>query len=365
VPKAIDAHDISMLNRIILTVKQAFPSRTKRRKVLNAIVKPVARALGFNVPADVSVGKEFGTEQEREFAGLITASEEAGTKYWESIANLLKIKTALFLSDPRQRLVFPRFERPVVSILIVTYNKSEYTFQCLETIKAYSDVPYELIIVDNASTDRTTGLLERIENATIIRNNDNVGFLRACNQGAQAAKGEFILFLNNDTQVSPNWLSRLVETARSYPGCGAVGARLVFPSGRLQEAGSTVLSNGVTCGQGRNSNPLSPDYCSVKEAEYCSGACLLVRKDLFSRLGGFDERYSPAYYEDVDLCFGIRKLGYKVVVEPEVQVLHYEFGSGSFGKAYELSIENRKKFTEKWAAELKGSHETGRLTDIK
>src|SRR3972149_3382598 len=345
-----------MLNRIILTVERAFPSRTKRRRVLNSIVKPVARAIGLSVPADVPIENHCSTVSERDFAGLITASEGLGKSYWESIVNLLKIKTELFLSDPAQRLAFPSFERPVVSILIVTFNKAEYTFQCLETIKAHSDVPYELIIVDNASTDDTTGLLERLENATVIRNTGNAGFLRACNQGARSARGEFILFLNNDTQVSPNWLEKLVATARSYPSCGAVGAKLVFPTGRLQEAGSTVLSNGVTRGRGRNSNPLSPDYCSVKEAEYCSGACLLVRKDLFSGLGGFDERYSPAYYEDVDLCFGIRKLGYKVVVEPEVQVLHYEFGSGSFGKAYELSLENRKKFTEKWDAELKGSH---------
>ena len=345
-----------MLNRIILTVEQAFPSRTRRRKVLNAIIKPVARAIGYNVPADVPIENECSTEKERKFARLIKASEKSGKRYWKSIADLLRIKMALFLSDPRQRLVFPRFDRPVVSILIVTFNKCEYTFQCLETIRAYSDVPYELVIVDNASTDDTTGLLERLENATVIRNRENAGFLRACNQGADAARGEFLLLLNNDTQVPPNWLEKLVATARSYPSCGAVGAKLVFPTGRLQEAGSTVLSNGVTRGRGRNSNPLSPDYCSVKEAEYCSGACLLVRKDLFSGLGGFDERYSPAYYEDVDLCFGIRKLGYKVVVEPEVQVLHYEFGSGSFGKVYELSLENRKRFTEKWAVELKGSH---------
>jgi len=346
-----------MLNWIILTVERAFPSRTKRRRVLNSIVKPVARAIGLSVPADVPIENHCSTVSERDFAGLITASEGLGKSYWESIVNLLKIKTELFLSDPAQRLAFPSFERPVVSILIVTFNKAEYTFQCLETVKAYSDVPYELIIVDNGSADGTKSLLERIENATVIRNSGNAGFLRACNQGAQTARGEFILFLNNDTQVAPNWLGRLVEAARGYPACGAVGAKLVFPSGRLQEAGNTVLSNGVTHGIGRNANPLSPGFLSVKEVEYCSGACLLVRKDLFTRLGGFDERYSPAYYEDVDLCFGIRKLGYKVIVQPGVQVLHYEFGSGSFGKAYELSLENRKKFIEKWAAELMGFQE--------
>lgn len=345
-----------MLNRIILTVEQAFPSRTRRRRVLNAIVKPAARAFGFNVPPDAVIVSECSAGAERDFSRLITASEGIGTRYWESIVNLLRIKTELFLADPRQRLVLPAFERPVVSILMVTYNKAEYTYQCLETIKAHSDVPYELVIVDNASSDGTANLLDRIENATVIRNRENVGFLKACNQGAQTVKGEYILFLNNDTQVPPNWLNRLVETLRSYPSCGAVGAKLVFPNGRLQEAGCTVLEDGVTRGNGRNSNPLNPDFCSVKEMDYCSGACLLVRKDLFTRLGWFDERYSPAYYEDADLCFGIRKLGYKVVIQPEVQVIHYEFGSGSFGKAYELSLENRKKFMEKWATELKGAH---------
>src|SRR3972149_1728968 len=159
-----------MLNWIILTVERAFPSRTKRRRVLNSIVKPVARAIGF--------------------------------------------------SGPAQRLAFPSFERPVVSILIVTFNKAEYTFQCLETVKAYSDVPYELIIVDNGSADGTKSLLERIENATVIRNSGNAGFLRACNQGAQTARGEFILFLNNDTQVAPNWLRGGLEGGKGGPPSG-------------------------------------------------------------------------------------------------------------------------------------------------
>ncbi|MBI5586988.1 MAG: glycosyltransferase family 2 protein [Deltaproteobacteria bacterium] len=272
--------------------------------------------------------------------------------YWESILNLLKIKTELFLADPDSVLEFPKFEAPVVSILLVTYNRAEYTFQCLETVKAHSDVPYEVIIVDNASADQTRALLDRVKNITVLKNDENAGFLKACNQGVKQAKGKHILFLNNDTQVGPRWLTELVSTMETYPDCGAVGAKMIMPDGRLQEAGSIIWRDGSTTCYGRGANPFAPEFSHVREVDYCGGACLLVRKDLFFELGGFDERYAPAYYEESDLCLGIRRRGRKVVFQPDVSVIHYEYGSGSFKKALKIARTNQGKFLEKWRKSL-------------
>lgn len=264
---------------------------------------------------------------------------------WESLA---RWKLRHFLAHPKGRLSFPRHDEPVVSIIVLTFNKAHLTYQCLESILAHADLPYELVIVDNNSLDETPALLERCENAVIIRNEQNLGFVRGCNQGAKVARGSYLLFLNNDTVVTANWLSSLVATIEGHPRCGAVGCKLVWPNGRLQEAGSVVWADGSTSGYGRGDDPLSPPYCYLREVDYCSGACLLVRRDLFWKLGGFDERYAPAYYEDADLCLGIARLGYRVLFQPAVVVFHHEFGSSSWEAAKSLMEANRQRFREKW-----------------
>lgn len=346
-----------MLNKIILTVEHTFPAGTKRRRLLNAMVKPVAKVFGVPV---IYVQPDMRASECDGFVTLINKAEEiekAGNTYWESIANVLRIKTEIFFANPEGRLVFPQYEKPLVSILIITFNKVEYTFQCLETIKAYSDIPYELIIVDNNSSDSTKYLLERIEHITIIRNRENIGFLKACNQGAAHAKGEFILFLNNDTQVGPNWLEQLVSTARKYPNCGAVGAKLVFPNGKLQEAGSIVWKDGSCTGYGRGDDPFNAEYSYPREVHYCSGALLLTPRELFLRLGKFDNLYEPAYYEEADYCMTLRKNGYRVMYQPVANIIHYEFGSGKRDWAIALQKRNRERFVEKWKDVLASYHE--------
>lgn len=337
--------------RIITIVEYLFPSGTKRRRLVNIPGIPVARLLGFQFP---TLPARMPSAQKHP-AIPISQTGDAGAN-WESIKNFIDLKMQLFLSDHEGTMVFPEFERPVVSILLVTFNKAEYTFQCLETIKAHADIPYEVIIVDNASSDSTIDLINRTKNIKVIKQIENIGFLRGCNQGARDAKGEFILFLNNDTQVGPSFLSKLVDTVRGNPGCGAVGAKLVFPNGLLQEAGSIVWKDGSTMGYGRNDDPFRPEYSYLKQVDYCSGACLLVKKDLFFRLEGFDERFAPAYYEDLDVCFGFKRMGFEVIYQPEVSVVHYEHGSSSFKSASALSVGNRRKFFEKWSNELDKSY---------
>jgi GT2 family glycosyltransferase len=209
-------------------------------------------------------------------------------------------------------------------------------------------------LVDNGSTDETDILCKRLKNVKTIINKENVGFIRGCNQAARQAEGKYLMFLNNDTIVTPQWLSNLVKTMERSSLYGAVGGKLVNLNGQLQEAGSIIWSDGTAMGYGRGDYAFNPEYSYQREVDYCSGACLLVRLDVFRRLGEFDERYAPAYYEDSDLCMGIHKLGYKVIFDPGVMVFHHEFTSiGSFENAKLLMERNRMRFIKKWVNQLK------------
>lgn len=258
-------------------------------------------------------------------------------------------KVTFFLSLDRNRLSFPFYEQPTVSIILLTHNRADLTYDCLETVLAHSDRPYELIIIDNGSRDETGALLDRLAGIGLVRNTENRGFAAGCNQGAELARGKYLLFLNNDTQVTPGWLSGLVDLMDSTPSCGAVGAKLVRPDGSLQEAGSILGPFGEAIGYGRGDHPLKPEYSYVREVDFCSGACLLVRKELFQALGGFDERFSPAYYEDCDLCLGLAHRGYKVLYHPGVTVFHHEYaGSGNGARARRYMAQNRELLFRKW-----------------
>lgn len=274
-------------------------------------------------------------------------------KILETLRFFLQQKLHIFLQNPESVLEFPVFEQPRISILLILYNKAEYTYQCLETIKAHADVPYEIILVDNGSTDATDQLTNKLRNVELIRIPDNVGFLKGCNLGAKRTRGEWILFLNNDTQITPGLLSSLLDTAGKHPDCGAVGGKLIFPDGKLQEAGSILWNDGSAMGYGRGDDPFKPEYSYVKEVDYCSGACMLVNNKIFKSAGMFDDEFSPAYYEEADLSTRIWQLGYKVLYQPSATVIHYEFGSsGSWEEAIQLQIQNREKFISKWKSEL-------------
>nr|WP_060788339.1 glycosyltransferase [Geobacillus zalihae] len=245
-----------------------------------------------------------------------------------------------------------------VSIIIPVYNKLEFTKQCLEGIFRNTNPSlYEIIIVDNASTDGTKAYLNKIasEKITVIKNKSNLGFVEACNQGARVAKGKYLVFLNNDTVPQKNWLKEMIETIESDSCIGIVGAKLIYPTGLLQEAGGIIWSDGTGWNYGRGDIPSRPQYNFVKEVDYCSGACLLIPKELFNRVGGFDRRYSPAYYEDTDLCFSVRALGYKVIYNPRAEVIHYEgitAGTDLSSGMKKYRMINHAKFVDKWRGVL-------------
>ncbi|MFC1850268.1 methyltransferase domain-containing protein [candidate division CSSED10-310 bacterium] len=250
------------------------------------------------------------------------------------------------------KLSFPVHPAPEVSIIIPTFNNVESLHQCLTSIMHYCDVAAELIIIDDCSTDTTPQLLQSIEHIHRIRNEVNLEFIRSCNQGAAKAQGQYLLFVNDDVVATPHSFSAMVKVMKHNKKCGAVGAKLILPNGKLQEAGSIIWPDGSTEGYGRDGNPDEPDYCYQREVDFCSAAFLLVRRDLFQQLKGFDERYVPAYYEDADLCYGIRQLGYKVIYQPEAVVYHREFHSRKASHVMHLMENNKQLFVSKWAPDL-------------
>lgn len=251
-------------------------------------------------------------------------------------------------------ITFPHHDAPETSILLVLYNRAELTLQCLLSILKHQSAPYEVVIVNNASTDETPLLLGRLRGARVVHNQTNLHYLRACNQAARLARGRNLLLLNNDAQLLGDAVAAATQTLDSSPDIGAVGGRVILPDGSLQEAGSIVWRDGSCQGYGRGRAPFAPEFMFRREVDYCSAVFLLTRRDLFLEAGGFDEAFAPAYYEDADYCAALWRKGLRVVYEPRVSVLHYEFASSSApAAALELQARHRRVFAAKHAAWLR------------
>jgi GT2 family glycosyltransferase/glycosyltransferase involved in cell wall biosynthesis len=249
---------------------------------------------------------------------------------------------------------------PLVSIVIPVHNHVDATVACLQAVHANTDTSnIEVIMVDDASTDGTPALLATVDGLTVVRLERNLGFLEAITAGIEPARGTYVHLLNNDTVVQPGWLEALLEVAEGDEHVGAVGSKLVFPNGRLQEAGSVVWCDGTAWNLGYGLEPDAPAFNVRRAVDYCSAASLLVRRAAFDAVGGFDRRYAPAYYEDTDLCFSLRAAGYPVIYEPASVVVHQ--GSLSHVKREDTDASvhtkasmdiNRYIFGAKWGSEL-------------
>ncbi|MFM7244802.1 MAG: glycosyltransferase [Planctomycetaceae bacterium] len=253
-------------------------------------------------------------------------------------------------------------EPPSVSIVMPVHGNWPVTAACLRALlpSLPTSWPIEVVIVDDASPDDTAQRLEAAAAAdqriVVVRNAENLGFVGSCNRGAAVATGEYLVLLNNDTVPLPGWLPPLIDTFRDFPQAGAVGGKLLFPDGRLQEAGGIIFADASACHFGReHPDPSSQPFNHVRPVDYVSGALLATPRSLFLTLGGFDPAFAPGYYEDTDFCFRLRDQGYEVLCQPASTIVHVEGGTAGTDHAVGMKRfqeVNRRRFQARHAAAL-------------
>ena len=268
---------------------------------------------------------------------------------------------ALPSPPPRESIRLPHAREPAVSLIICTYGQLDVTLACLQSIADHPPaVAIEVILVDDAYAGaEAMESLREIPGLLMLRNPANLGFLLSCNAAARVARGRYLHMLNNDTEVRPGTIDALAELLDARPDIGMAGSKLLFPDGRLQEAGGILWTDATGWNYGRGENPDRPDFNYLRDVDYCSGASIMVRRSLFEQLGGFDEGFAPAYYEDADLAFRIRAQGQRVVYEPRSVVVHHEGVSHGTDMASGVKAHqrvNQTRMLELWGETLARDH---------
>jgi GT2 family glycosyltransferase len=256
-------------------------------------------------------------------------------------------------------------QTPKWSLLIPVHGQHDFTYTCLKSIaQTCAGLPIEVIVVDDCSETPASEALSMVSGVEFRRNETNLGFLKTCNAATAHVRGEFVVLLNNDTLVTGDWLKALTAVFDEDEKAGLVGAKLLFGNGRLQEAGGIVWRDGSASNYGRNEDPRRPEFNYRREADYCSAACVMIRRSLWNTLGGFDERYVPAYYEDTDLAFRVREAGYKVIYQPHAEVVHFEGKSSGTDLTQGVKrhqVINQATFEARWRHTLAAHRPRGQM----
>jgi GT2 family glycosyltransferase/glycosyltransferase involved in cell wall biosynthesis len=267
-----------------------------------------------------------------------------------------------------QPIAFPAVENPQVSVIIPAHNKAEVTYYCLcALLVAHNRASFEVILVDDASTDDTATIEQIVTGIRVIRNAEPQRFIRACNAGVAAARGDHVVLLNNDTEPTVGWLDALLDAFARLDNVGLAGAKLLYPDGTLQEAGGIVWGNGNPWNYGNRANPWEPRFSYARQADYLSGAALMTTRRIWDEVSGLSAYLEPMYFEDTDLAFKIRDAGYKTWFVPASIVYHFEgVTSGTdttqgFKKHQEL---NRPKFKRQWARAYASHGKEGQSPDL-
>jgi O-antigen biosynthesis protein len=285
-----------------------------------------------NVPRQALVGENFFrkfnlVDEEPDFAGAVAAIEP-----------LLASKTGV--------------DEPLVSIVIPVFGQLAYTLNTLQSLGLHaSKHSFEIIVADDCSPDETETYLKDMVGIRFVRHSRNGGFIRNCNQAVDLARGQYLVLLNNDTRVVDGWLDELIDGFTHFPKAGLLGSKLFYPDGSLQEAGGIIWRDGSAWNYGRNDDPNCPEYCYARQVDFISGASIATPLSLWKQLGGFDELYCPAYYEDSDFAFRVREAGFETWFQPLSRVIHYEGKTsgtdlGSGVKAHQVT--NGVKFYDRW-----------------
>jgi len=223
-----------------------------------------------------------------------------------------------------ESIQFKTEKQPVVSIVIPVFGNIALTLECLTTIaRADVKVSYEIIIADDASPDNTLNVLSKIQGIRVKSNTENQGFIRNCNDAFRLVRGDYVVILNNDVQVSDGWLDGMLDVFSRHPDVGVVGPKIVYPSGYLQEAGISIKHDGTSDMVGLNDDPVRARYSYTRPVDYCSGAAIMLPTKLLRETGGFSEDFIPAYCEDADLCLRLSEKGYKTYYTADVTVIHH------------------------------------------
>ncbi|MDF3626221.1 glycosyltransferase [Brytella acorum] len=275
--------------------------------------------------------------------GKLLEQEEATTKF-----SFEKKSAALAINVARSRLDFS-CTQPDISVVLVLHNNFDMTLNALTALRSSHRRDIQLIIVDSGSYDETCHIDHYVNGATLLRFGGNVAFIRACNEAARHAQAPFLLFLNNDTEIQLGSIQVAIERLRRDSKVGAIGGKMVRSNGLLQEAGAIIYRDGSVAGYMRGASPDIPEANFVRRVDFCSGAALFTRTELFRNLGGFDEAYIPAYYEETDYCVKIWKSGYEVIYDPSIMAVHYEYGSSSIKEGTGYINRNRTIFNSRHA----------------